>query len=352
MPVTAKRAPHDAGLLVPGRYYRRLLEQLPISSVARARLLQDAGIAAQPAAGELLTLGQAGALADAALRLSADPHLGFQLGASFRPSDHEVLGYALLSAANLHQALILAARYWRLLTPVYAMRCEISAAKLVIAWKPLAMLPSALQRLHGEAIVAGVHNELRLLLGDDPGGELWLPSDWLATGHPYTSLRPTRCHRLDRADDTLRWVLPEAIGKRPLALADAHGLARARSRCEALLTKLTADGSIASWARLMIRQADDHQPTQSELAELLNLSARSLHRRLAAEGVSYQQLALGERMGSAARLLRESSLSLNEISLSLGYSDVANFTRAFSRHMGVSPGRYRRQRSVSSPDNS
>ncbi len=334
----------QADLLVPGRYYRRLLEQLSISAAARLQLLHSVGLAEHAVTGELLTLGQAGALVDAALRHSADPHLGFRLGASFRPSDHELLGYALLSASHLQQALTLAARYWRLLTPVYAMRCEVAAGKLVLSWKPLSMLPPALQRLHGEAIIAGVYNELQLLLGKLPGGDLWLPADWLSPGHPYASLRPTRCHRSDSADDTLRWVLPESSGAQPLALADADGLARARARCEALLAKLTADGSIASWTRLMIRQADDHQPTQSELAELLNLSARSLHRRLAAEGVSYQQLALDERMGGAARLLRQSSLSLSEISLSFGYSDVANFTRAFSRHMGVSPGRYRRQR--------
>jgi AraC-like DNA-binding protein len=47
------------------------------------------------------------------------------------------------------------------------------------------------------------------------------------------------------------------------------------------------------------------------------------------------------RMGLARRLL-ESTASLVEIALDLGFSDQSHFNRRFKQHEGVTPGQYRR----------
>lgn len=343
-PVTAALSDlAGADLRVPTRYYVRLLEQIGGISGSHRQLLAQAGLEPAMLDSPTLSLAEAAALVEAVLAQCPQPHLGFELGRSFRPSDHELIGYALLSAGTLAEAMRLAARYWRLITPVYSMAAAITPNHLELNWRPLAQLPAALQRLHGEAIIAGVHNELRLLLDEEPGGELRLPATWLRGAHPYAGLQGTRCRAADNDEDAsvLRWTLRPALGARPLRLADPAGLARARQRCEALLRNLTEAGSVAQWVRLMIAQADDHQPSQTELARLLNLSARSLHRRLGAEGESFQQLAQQERMSRARRLLRETPLSLIEIALRLGYTDAGNFSRAFRRAQRCTPGQYR-----------
>jgi len=332
-----------ADLRVPTRYYLRLLEQIGGVSGTHRHLLERAGLELAMLDSATLSLAEAAALVEAVIAQCPQPHLGFELGRSFRPSDHELIGYVLLSAGTLAEAMRLAARYWRLITPVYSMVADITANRLQLNWRPSAQLPAALQRLHGEAIIAGVHNELCLLLDTEPGGELRLPAAWLRGAHPYAQLRGTRCRAAADDEDAsvLRWTLHPALGARPLRLADPAGLARARQRCEALLRSLTEAGSVAQWVRLMIAQADDHQPTQTELAGLLNLSARSLHRRLSAESESFQRLAQQVRLSRASRLLRESSLSLIEIALRLGYTDAGNFSRAFRRAHHCTPGQYR-----------
>ncbi len=47
------------------------------------------------------------------------------------------------------------------------------------------------------------------------------------------------------------------------------------------------------------------------------------------------------RMALASKLLRESQLSVDEISQRVGYESGAAFSKAFSRSLGVAPGRYR-----------
>jgi AraC-like DNA-binding protein len=77
-------------------------------------------------------------------------------------------------------------------------------------------------------------------------------------------------------------------------------------------------------------------------AELAGLSVRTLSRRLAEEGTSYERLVEQTRFSAAVDLLRNNQLRLIDIAYELGYTDPANFTRAFRRWAGMPPSEYRR----------
>lgn len=95
--------------------------------------------------------------------------------------------------------------------------------------------------------------------------------------------------------------------------------------------------------QLMLREAEDCQPTQAQLAELLGVSAHTLARRLSAEGCSFRQLAAQVRHARACRMLDEGQLSISQIASRLGYNDLANFSHAFRRMAGISPASYRQR---------
>ena len=78
------------------------------------------------------------------------------------------------------------------------------------------------------------------------------------------------------------------------------------------------------------------------VAEAAGTSARSLQRRLAESGQSFQGLLEQARCRAAFRLLAEHERKVIDVSIALGYSDGANFTRAFRRWTGVSPQEFRR----------
>ena len=77
------------------------------------------------------------------------------------------------------------------------------------------------------------------------------------------------------------------------------------------------------------------------IARILATSARSLQRRLAAAGVSYQQLLDLARKDAAERYLTDSPLSIGEVAYLLGYSEPAAFNRAFKRWRHETPRAFR-----------
>ena len=76
-------------------------------------------------------------------------------------------------------------------------------------------------------------------------------------------------------------------------------------------------------------------------AEFVGMSVRTLQRHLAQAGVSHHMLVAQARYATAAAVLERTDARILELALDLGYSDHANFTRAFRRWAGCAPREYR-----------
>jgi AraC-like DNA-binding protein len=79
------------------------------------------------------------------------------------------------------------------------------------------------------------------------------------------------------------------------------------------------------------------------LAGRFHMSARTLHRRLAAEGINYQRLLDQLRRELAEAYAGQSELTPQEMSRRLAYSNLPAFLRAFKRWTGTSPTQYRQK---------
>jgi AraC-like DNA-binding protein len=77
------------------------------------------------------------------------------------------------------------------------------------------------------------------------------------------------------------------------------------------------------------------------VAEAAESSVRTLQRRLRAENTSFARLRQAWRLRHATRLLRETREPVTDIAIALGYTDAANFTRAFRGYAGCSPTVFR-----------
>jgi len=76
-------------------------------------------------------------------------------------------------------------------------------------------------------------------------------------------------------------------------------------------------------------------------ATILGMSERTLQRRLAAEGTSFQRLLDDTRRELARHYLGQRNLSLADIAYLLGFTDQSSFFRAARRWFGSSPGHFR-----------
>ncbi len=85
------------------------------------------------------------------------------------------------------------------------------------------------------------------------------------------------------------------------------------------------------------------QCSSAAIASHLSMHKRTLQRRLAAEGASYEQLLANERKRLATNYLREPNLELSQIAGLLGYSEQSAFNRACRDWFGMTPRQYRKQ---------
>lgn len=81
--------------------------------------------------------------------------------------------------------------------------------------------------------------------------------------------------------------------------------------------------------------------TAESAAEALRVSARTLHRRLADEGTSFQRVKDEFRRDRAVQMLTKGHEPINAISAQLGFDSTASFHRAFRGWTGDTPGAFR-----------
>lgn len=77
------------------------------------------------------------------------------------------------------------------------------------------------------------------------------------------------------------------------------------------------------------------------IASKLSMSKRTLQRKLAAEGILFQELLDDIRQELADHYLQKSQLPLGEIAFLLGYREPNSFTRAYNAWRGMSPIKFR-----------
>lgn len=93
----------------------------------------------------------------------------------------------------------------------------------------------------------------------------------------------------------------------------------------------------------MLLQSQAMPSNAEALADVLNVSPRTLHRQLQEEGASLQALKDEVRQAQAMDALRRSSRPIKQVALAVGFRNEKSFARAFRQWTGDSPGEYRRK---------
>jgi AraC-like DNA-binding protein len=83
------------------------------------------------------------------------------------------------------------------------------------------------------------------------------------------------------------------------------------------------------------------EPSQEDVAELLNMSARTLQRKLGEVGITYKEILDETRRALALAYLSAPRHSVSDVTYLLGFSAGSSFTRAFRRWTGQSPSDWR-----------
>jgi transcriptional regulator GlxA family with amidase domain len=127
-----------------------------------------------------------------------------------------------------------------------------------------------------------------------------------------------------------------------LPFADVHVVKDIDKRCSDLAHRpRSANMDWVEYLRMMFLQVEGEPPTLESIARTNRVSPRTIDRHLRRENVSFRELLHQVRLERACELLQNSSATVAQIALQLGFSDAANFSRAFRRAIGISPAAYR-----------
>ncbi|WP_193161678.1 AraC family transcriptional regulator [Microbulbifer hainanensis] len=103
-------------------------------------------------------------------------------------------------------------------------------------------------------------------------------------------------------------------------------------------------GSLADQVKALILQTLGAQRhSLAQISRLIDVPARTLQRHLQREGTSFKQLLQDARMETARWHLSASSIDINLLSATLGYTDISAFSKAFRAVHGKSPLQWRKQ---------
>ncbi len=101
------------------------------------------------------------------------------------------------------------------------------------------------------------------------------------------------------------------------------------------------DRFLASLRQSLVRLMPEAEMNIDTVAGELNVSRRTLQRRLAARDTHFQQVLQQVRSEQACRYLGDKRLAVTEIAFLLGYADQGSFSNAFKSWYGVSPSEHR-----------
>jgi AraC-like DNA-binding protein len=115
-----------------------------------------------------------------------------------------------------------------------------------------------------------------------------------------------------------------------------------RSQAERALEKAGVDPGLVDKLRgYLLARSPARIPDIATAARDVGISERSLRRHLANDSTSYRELVRDVLEVHAARMLRDSARSIEEIAYACGFATASAFHRAFKRWKGMTPAQFR-----------
>lgn len=268
---------------------------------------------------------------------TGDEDLGLKAGELMCLGEGGVLEFAMHSAASVREGMDVANRYARLLSDALEPSLQVDGAQATIRLDSRVDAPRAASDF---TLSAWYNTHVRVQLGDLPALEVWIAHEAPADIREYERIFAGA--KLRFGAPCYGFAFEAEHADRPLASADASLHAVHCELLESLRARLAEPQSFALRVReLVARELRHGRPTAWSVARQMQISRRTLVRRLAEENTTFKAQLDGLRCQLALSFVASPRLPLTEITGLLGFSRVPAFHRAFRRWTGQTPIQYR-----------
>lgn len=325
-----------------------IIEPLPafVTAAGRAKasacLKQCVGRVTQPHGEPEVSANRVMQLFEQLARDLDNPGFGLEYARAFPVGGTGAFGFIITQAKDMRTAVTAIARYTQIVMPSMNVRYEPLEDGAQLTWSYPLLIGAPMVQFNSFAAALVV---LRM--------RSWLSDKWCPK-------RVQLAHRDPGAGDSYRrmfganvcfeqpvnrFTFLEANLDRPNISADPRLFKVVQQLADILLAELkTAIDFRASVSNKIVDLMGVSNPTLALVSKELNLGARTVQRRLALEGTSFEDVLAASRRAVAERLLRDTELPLTDIAFMLGFSELSAFTRAAKRWYGVSPRQFRSMR--------
>jgi AraC-like DNA-binding protein len=266
--------------------------------------------------------------------LTGEPALGLRLGERWGIQAHGALGVAAMSSRSVRELLALIQRYIGLRIAFLSLRVETHGGEARAVLREI--LP--LGQVRGMVLEAVV-SSIKCVLDDVSMGVCQVTA--AAFGFPAPAYADDAAAVLGCAvrygQDWTGLALPERMMDLPLKTSDPRAFRLAEQLCQRELLEVQASSSWVARVQRVLLESRVGFPSLAQTARQLHVTPRTLHRRLVHEGSSYRVILDDLRHRTAVEQLASGHATIQEVSYILGYSDLANFRRAFRRWTGGPP---------------
>ena len=271
---------------------------------------------------------------------SGDPCFGLTVASFWHPTTLHALGYSWLASNNLAEAFECSVRYTRLVNT--AAQGVIQLESNADSYKVTLQAPGA----NPNPVNASVDAALAMLLimcRAAYGSEFSLQRVTLKHEAPVEIGRFAELFMapVEFSQDANAMYIDPALVCEPLATANPE-LVRINDR---IVTDYLAQLDRGDLGMRVRSKLIEHLPgghiSEAEIASSINVSQRSLQRKLKEQGMSFSQLVESTRRELGLQYVRDPQYSFNEVAFLLGFTEPANFSRAFKRWYDKSPSQFR-----------
>jgi AraC-like DNA-binding protein len=269
---------------------------------------------------------------------SHDDAFAFHLVENLHPSYLGVMGYAWMTSASLRKAFQRMGRYARLLADEVIIRLDDHGETLHV------LLESASTTIRDPDLREQVRFANAVKLCRMNCGESFKPTRihfrQSEPPNPAAFYSFFRCELVFDSDSSIL-VIDSAVADQPLPGFNPQLENLLEQQIIDYLARLDKKDVVGRAKSVIFEQLPSGQVSIDEVATKLNLSVRTLRRKLKEKETSFKELMMQTRRELAERYIHDNSLSLTEIAFLLGFSDSSSFSRAYRKWTGQSPSEQR-----------